>query len=353
MIRKPRNYWDIDRCGKESIKYNCVNEFKKHNNAAYSASYRNGWLSEICKHMVSPQKPKGYWTKERCREESLKYRTITELQDNCGTVCKTIRKNKWVDELCSHMVSPQKPKGYWTKERCREVASGYNNRSHFQNNEHSAYDKSFKNKWLDEICSHMISPQKPKGYWTKERCKEVALKYKNRTEFNKKSTGAYNRSVKSGWLDEICSHMKIENNNTKRCIYSYEFGDNHVYVGLTYNLSKRHNNRLKSENDQVTKHMKNTELKPIQKQLTDYIDVNDAIKMEEYYLQKYINDGWIILNKTKTGAIGGGLKWSYIKCREEALKYKNRTEFNKKSKGAYSSALKNKWLDDFFNTKIK
>ena len=45
------------------------------------------------------------------------------------------------------------------------------------------------------------------GYWTLERCKEDALKYNSRSEWWKKSKSSYNKSSKEGWLDECCSHM--------------------------------------------------------------------------------------------------------------------------------------------------
>lgn len=48
-----------------------------------------------------------------------------------------------------------------------------------------------------------------RGYWTKEKCQEVALLCKYRNEFNKKYKVAYVTSSKNGWLSEICSHMMI------------------------------------------------------------------------------------------------------------------------------------------------
>ena len=50
---------------------------------------------------------------------------------------------------------------------------------------------------------------KPSGYWTKEKCHEEALKYNTRGEFQKKSSTAYVKSRKEKWLDEICIHMKL------------------------------------------------------------------------------------------------------------------------------------------------
>ena len=40
--------------------------------------------------------------------------------------------------------------------------------------------------------------------------------------------------------------------------------------------------------------------------------------------------------------------WTYETCREEALKYKLRTEFLKNCPGAYNFARTNRWLDKFF-----
>jgi predicted GIY-YIG superfamily endonuclease len=41
-------------------------------------------------------------------------------------------------------------------------------------------------------------------------------------------------------------------------------------------------------------------------------------------------------------------KWTKEKCKEEAKKYKSRSEFGKNSSGAYNAALKNNWIDEFF-----
>jgi len=51
----------------------------------------------------------------------------------------------------------------WSKEKCQEEALKYNTKSEFKSKS-LAYSPAWKNGWLDEICSHMISPQKTKGY---------------------------------------------------------------------------------------------------------------------------------------------------------------------------------------------
>lgn len=45
------------------------------------------------------------------------------------------------------------------------------------------------------------------------------------------------------------------------------------------------------------------------------------------------------------------IKWTYDTCKKEASKYKTRSEFAMKSKGAYGVSNKKKWLNDFFPKK--
>jgi hypothetical protein len=47
----------------------------------------------------------------------------------------------------------------------------------------------------------------PAGYWTYERCKEVALKCDNKTELRSNYSGVYIPATRNGWWDEITSHM--------------------------------------------------------------------------------------------------------------------------------------------------
>ena len=44
---------------------------------------------------------------------------------------------------------------------------------------------------------------KPSGYWTYERCKEVAKNCKRRTDFNRLNGSAYETARRNGWLDDF------------------------------------------------------------------------------------------------------------------------------------------------------
>lgn len=193
--------------------------------------------------------------------------------------------------------------------------------------------------------------RKPYGHWqNKENCRIEALNYSTISLFTKNSMYAYNVARENGWLDEICQHMTRIGNWFNKCIYAYEFSDNSVYIGLTYNFEERkhaHLNVNGKKLSSVTKHMIVCGIIPKAIKLTNYISVNDAIKLEKIFVNKYYEDGWQILNEIKTGGIGGSIiKWTKENCKKEALKYKTRNDFRIKSSGAYDAAHKHKWLNE-------
>ncbi len=189
--------------------------------------------------------------------------------------------------------------------------------------------------------------RKPYRYWQdKEKCQEEALKHLTRTDFKINSNGAYEASLRNNWLDEVCWHMIKIGNRYNKCVYVYEFPNNLVYVGITYNMNKRIHDRNKCKNDSVISYINETGLIPKLIQLTDYIPVDIAVELEHENVNKYKNDGWKILNKVKTGSIGSVKKWTKEKCKNVALIYKNRSDFRKFANGIYQCAFTNNWLNE-------
>ena len=187
----------------------------------------------------------------------------------------------------------------------------------------------------------------PNNYWTKERCAVEALKYNTRSEYQNNSGSSYESARKNKWLIEICGHMIVVGDKMRRCIYSAEFEDNFVYVGLTFNYGKRIFDHMRDNRSQISKHAKLNNLSPTFRQLTEYIAIEDAREMEGFYVYKYRNEGWEILNVAETGAVGGGYEiWNKELCSVEAEKYDKKIDFFKKSKPAYLAAYYHGWLDE-------
>lgn len=189
--------------------------------------------------------------------------------------------------------------------------------------------------------------RKSPNYWTYERISVVALKCETRTEFCDTYKGAYKRARINGWLDEICVNMKLVGNLRKRLVYSYEFLNNSVYIGITCN-EKRRNRQHYNEKGIIKNQIIKSKSLPIKKILSEgYVNVEEAQKLEGYWVHKYKNDGWDVLNKIKAGGLGGNIiYWTKENCKKVALQCKTRKEFSIKFSSAYISSRKNGWLNE-------
>jgi hypothetical protein len=82
----------------------------------------------------------------------------------------------------------------------------------------------------------------------------LALKYNTRTDMSKGESLAYINILKNKWYD-LMNHMKYKTTSSKRYIYAFEFSDNSVYVGLTFDLEARKYAHLTDESSTVNKHI--------------------------------------------------------------------------------------------------
>jgi len=292
---------------------------------------------------MEKKKERNYWTKNICYNEALKYKSRTEFSNNSRGAYGASVRNGWIEYVCGHMISNFI---YWSKEKCYVEALKYNNRTDFYKQSPLAYSASIRHKWIDDVCSHMRYKHFY-NHWNKERCYKEALKYNTRKEFQDNSGSAYNSALRNKWLNDICKHMIVLGNKLKRCIYAAEFENNYVYVGLTFNYSKRINDHMCDKRSQVLKHSSSYNILPKFIQLTDYLDVNLSKIEEGFFLEKYKNNGWCLLNIADTGAIGGGyFLWTKVLCEKESLKYTTKIDFLNNSKESYMASYRNGWLDE-------
>lgn len=240
----------------------------------------------------------------------------------------------------------RKPKGYWDNyENCYEEVLKHNTFYELKNSSESCYNSIIRNNWIELIDN--LRSKKPNGYWTKEKCQKEALKYTYKKDFKKYSSGAYNNSISEDWYEDICQHMLPVGTLYQRMIYAYEFIDNSVYIGLTCDINRRNFDHLNSMDSSVyKKYLKSNNL-PKLVHISEYINVEEARKLEKLTVEEYKKKGWYILNRTKTGALGGNnLKWDIESIKFEAKKYNSRSSFSYNSESAYKSAIKFGVLDE-------
>lgn len=207
--QKPRGWWTKERCAEEALNFETLKDFQKNSGSAYQAAHRNKWLEEICSHMERAvgrvRKPKNFWTKARCSEEALKFKTLKDFREGSNGAYNAAYRNKWLDEICSHMEPSIHPKGYWTKPRVIELAQQCKSRDDFRKKGLGAIAAARKAGWLDEI-NEMVFGVK-RGF-TKKVCHAAAQKYTSLADFRKHSPNKYRRAKRKDWLSDICQHMQ-------------------------------------------------------------------------------------------------------------------------------------------------
>lgn len=203
--RKPNGYWNnFERCLEDAKKYETVKDWTNNSISAVMNSKKNGWFYECTEHI----KRKTPLTKERCIEISKNYNSIAEWHKNNPSSYDKARKNEWLDECIGHMTGKfKKPAGYWTKERCIEEANKHKTFREWTLSSKGSVNAATKNGWYDECTAHMLKT-KTTGYWNvKENCIEEALKYKNKLEWFKNSSGSVMGAKRNGWYAECTAHM--------------------------------------------------------------------------------------------------------------------------------------------------
>jgi hypothetical protein len=344
MEKLKRDKWTDDELRQEALKYNTKAEFAKNSPSASQIANRRGkeFWDEVTSHMTPIIH---MWTDDELRQEALKYNTKSEFRDkspNAHQVAMNRGKEFW-DDVTSHMEILNRK---WTDDDLRKEASKYETLADFWRFSSSAARTAMDRgrEFYDDITSGL----KKITQWTDEMLKDEALKYKTMPEFRKQSPNAYQAADSRKILKDITTHMELTGSKYKRLIYAYEFPDNNVYVGLTYNLNRRDKGHMKRGTSAVYLHMEKTGLAPIRKSKTVYINREEAKDMEGKILQDYKDKGWNILNRAKTGGLGGGTKkWTKENIQKESLKYDNLSDFYKFAPSAINAAKS--FGQDFYN----
>lgn len=349
-----------ENCIAKAKRYNDYTTFVRFAYDCYLSMKENGWLDEVFNHCPDYKALK-YWNNyEHCKDECKKYTTIKELRRNNTECYNSVIRNDWKNDFFIIKHKAVKDYGYWNnKLNCIEEAERFSSMTELKDKSNGCYASILKHNWEND-CFPEFKKKKPKGFWDiKENCIVEAKKYRNISEFQRHSYGAYHSVKKNGWKDEINNlydktiiyHSYDEKIHL---VYVYLFVDyNTFYVGRTNNLKRRHQQHISDNNDTVYKYCidNGIEIPPyviFKENLTAF----ESQYYEDFYLKEYINKGWRPLNKAVTGVNKGSLgavcKWNYEACKMEASKYRNITEFKVKNQSAYNASRKNGWLMDFF-----
>jgi hypothetical protein len=192
-------------------KYSSLEEWRSSEYYAYRSAKKSGILPKICDlfgwdYFVRKQRLS--LTLNECKTEALKYKTRKEWRHSHLPSYSKACREKWINELCFHMVRISKPKGYWTLRKCKKESLKYKSKAEWLSKHPATYNASVKNRWHSLCCEHMIVIKKQSGYWTLEKCREEALKYKTKKEWHLHNRSSYVVATRNKWIKECSTHMK-------------------------------------------------------------------------------------------------------------------------------------------------
>jgi len=293
------------------------------------------------------RKKPGYWTKERCIEESKKYSTSYELRKADRGCHHAILDHGWQDECFAHMKYKKHRTSCFTKDDLRDIASKYNTFAELRKADNSAWDAMVRNNWVEQLCAHMPLEEDTTPL-TFENCAEAAKRYTCKSDFrNSLADGRfYNYAYRHGFLNNICGHMQTRHSRKTRCIYAAEFYDHCVYVGLTFNHEYRWTDHLREHNSAVFQHIQETGLQPEFKIVHDYVKALEAQKLEGEYIDRYRSEGWTILNVAKAGSLGTSRSYPKNDVLEHARRYSSLDEFRLNDGGYYQSGYRSDYWNE-------
>lgn len=298
----------------------------------------------------------------------------------------------------------------WTYQVCYELAKECNSRSSLRQKHEQAYRAALRNGWINNYTwfiklNHRPRPDRIK--YTYEICRETALRYSTLRDFSKENPSMYTVAQRHGWIQDFCWLKRSVNifNGHNDNVYAYFFDDLHaVYIGRTISPASRHHSHSTDIKSTVFKFAcRNLVDVPQMTILETDLSVQEGLEREDYYRNKFDEDGWYVINIAKTGTKSGSLGglgkgkltrkfcydvakkyeslkdfrtldasvyncavkkgwvadytwlhkakangyWTYEMCCEESKKYNTRNSFRRGSSSAYGAALKNGWIDDY------
>lgn len=348
----------------EKSQYKSLNEWNKAEPNAYASANKQGLVERICNIFGWEYTKPTKWNEINCLNEAQNFKTITEWQKKSNGSLKYARNKgeAFWNKCIEHMDSVQKPKGYWTKKRCLEVAQKCKTKVEWIKKFGTSYAIASKNGWVEECSIYMEQLQKPHGYWNnKERCLKEAKKHKTRGAWSKASSISVKWAMQNGWLDECTAHMIIKERKskgfwTKNNVISeakkHKYQQDWIKTEPTSYDIARKNNWL----EECTNHMQKPEIKikwTFENCLLDakkYKTITEWATCSGGAHNAAKKNGWfnkciehMVSNKKPNGY------WDIkSNCYEVAVQCKTTNEFRKTHQLAYQSSVKNKWITEFY-----
>lgn len=393
--RKPSGYWTLRTCKADAKRFKTRTEWHSRSGSAFSVASKNGWLKNCCAHMIVLEKPKGFWTKEACRADAIKYKSRSEWENNSGSAYGKALKMGWLNHCCAHMErlgTSHLRKLYAFEHPDKSVYVGLTFNYQQRYGQHMTRTKLLIEKYkiggqkfvtFDVLYRKEIAAKKEqnliekyrrsgwrilnkvkggglggsKQIWDLAACKKDALKYKSKREWAERSAGAWDAARSNGWIDNCSKHMKVRKLRNGTWSLARCLEDAHKYKtrGEWKRKSASAYGAAWSRGwlNQCCAHMTSPRAPKGSRTLEECkVDARKYESKSEWqresaalYKVAYRN-GWV--DECCIHMISGkrpqGFWDNKDRCMRDARKFESKTEWQKKSRSAYKAAIRNGWL---------
>lgn len=200
------------------------------------------------------------------------------------------------------------------------------------------YGHAVRNGWIN-LCR-----KSARTVLTLEYCQTLVAGFKSRGEFKAAHGAAYSYARRRGWLDSVFEHLPhrvfVEG---LRVVYAYVFDDRYAYVGLALERRLKIRAYHHEKHGPVFEHSKSSACRFIV--LEPGLSAIEAINVEAKWHAR-LSRHHSMLNKAKTGALGGRLMNQYEDCRQDSLHCKTRTEWKRRFSSTYHTAHSQGWINE-------
>lgn len=225
----------------KALIYKSRTEFKNNATMYYKRAKKEGWLSDCCKHMniKTVKQTKIIWNKKDIINEVKKYQTRTEFQTKAKSVYRAAKKNGWLEECFSYLLSPEEvrkrvalSKTKWTKKEILKKIKEFNSWRELCNQQGllGAINRYGLKKEIKKLFNTRVVK------WTDEELKAEALKYDNKQKFRKEKESMMRSIYERGLHHKLFAHMTT---NKKRDFLEIERLLLHPKIKDIFNIYKQ------------------------------------------------------------------------------------------------------------------
>lgn len=281
--------------------------------------------------------PNGYWNNPKhCKAEALKYSSRSEWQKGSPLSYRWATQNNWIVECAAHMHPNRMPDGYWTIERCRNEARKYKSKVQWRMEHRASFSKANKEKWLMQCCEHMETS----GMWFgPASILEILLSYdvRYKTEYRFQDGSEIDRRPFDFYLPDY--NLVIEFHGEQHLI-GWGRRDSDAQDIQARDLFKK---KWAKDHGINYLEIKQWEIKSKEE---IFVRVLEELKL----ISKNIKINLPLIRRDLTPSellkVKNRLKWTKEVCISEAKKYATIKEWQIGSAGSYQAAFKKNWLEE-------